>query len=35
VGKQMKNPVYTGDTSVYVAPVQEEEQEIEVSIIIR
>ena len=36
VGKVMKNPVYTGDTSIYVAPVQqEEEQEIEVSIIIR
>ena len=36
VGKMMKNPVYTGDTSVYAAPVQqEEEQEIEVSIIIR
>ncbi len=37
VGIIMKNPVYTGDTSVYLAPAQqaEEEEEIEVSIVIR
>ena len=35
VGVMMKNPVYTGDNSVYVAPQEDEEEEIEVSIIIR
>ena len=34
VGVMLNNPVYTGDTSVYTLPAQEEE-EIEVSIIIR